>query len=67
MFNQYENMSSPAENWSWTSTGQVSTVPNHVGWPSYRWMPDGHISALKVSIGEYATHELQIFLEPREQ
>ena len=48
MFDQSENTSRPAEAWSWVITSSTITVPNHVGWPNYNWMPDGHISTLQV-------------------
>merc|ERR1712142_1230562 len=56
MFQQSENTSSPVEDWSWVSS-ETTTVPNHVGWPAYRWMPDGHISTLQ----DPSTHSWYIF------
>ena len=48
IFNQNEDTSSPVENWDWKWTKNISVVANNVGWPIYNWMPDGHISPLKV-------------------
>ena len=45
---QSEDTSSPVENWAWKWTKNISVVPNDVGWPIYKWMPDGHISPLMV-------------------
>ncbi|XP_023336347.1 uncharacterized protein LOC111707468 [Eurytemora carolleeae] len=52
-----------AINWTWSLPGVVAeTVLNNVGWPTYSWMPDGHLSTLKDSkTGEwiifYPNHE----------
>ena len=48
MFLQAENKSSAPRNWSWTFLTSIQTVEDR-GWPHYPWMPDGHISSLKVS------------------
>ena len=48
IFNQEEDDSSPMENWGWQWTTNFSTVANNAGWPIYKWMPDGHISSVKV-------------------
>lgn len=50
IFKQNEDTSSPVENWGWKWTTNISVVPNNVGWPIYKWMPDGHISPLKVEL-----------------
>ena len=49
MFHQTEQTSSPVSDWSWRLLSQPSVVENTVGWPTYRWMPDGHISTLRVT------------------
>ena len=49
MFQQTEQTSSPVSDWSWRLLSQPSVVENTVGWPTYRWMPDGHISTLRVT------------------
>ena len=48
MFLQTENDSAQARSWGWTFLTPVQTVEDR-GWPHYAWMPDGHISSLKVS------------------
>ena len=48
MFLQTENASAQARSWGWTFLTPVRTVEDR-GWPHYSWMPDGHISSLKVS------------------
>ena len=48
IFIQEENTEHPIENWGWTWTKDIEVVPNKVGWPSYKYMPDGHISTIKV-------------------
>ena len=48
IFIQEENTEDPIENWGWTWTNPIEIVPNRVGWPSYKYMPDGHISTIKV-------------------
>ena len=47
MFLQQENTSYPAASFNVT-LGEITTVPDTVGWPLYKWMPDGHISAVLV-------------------
>ena len=47
IFSQEEDTHSPIESWGWKWTKDVTIVPNNVGWPSYNYMPDGHISGLK--------------------
>ena len=47
MFLQAENASSPPRTWGWTFLTSIQTVEDR-GWPHYNWMPDGHISSLKV-------------------
>ena len=49
MFRQWELTYSPVRNWGWRIRN-TQTVQNRIGWPSYRWMPDGHISTIKVSL-----------------
>ena len=48
IFIQEEKTEHPIENWGWTWTKDIEVVPNKVGWPSYKYMPDGHISTVKV-------------------
>ena len=45
MFQQKEEAKEPVQDWTFLVT-DVTTVPNKLGWPTYRWMPDGHISVL---------------------
>ena len=62
IFIQEENTDHPIENWGWTWTKEIEVVPNKVGWPSYKYMPDGHISTIKVSFIFYVislTHKSQ--------
>ena len=47
MFLQYEDETDPILRWSWRFLTDYQVVENVVGWPSYRWMPDGHISTLR--------------------
>ena len=47
MFHQVENTSSPISNWDF-HIHYKRVVEDRVGWPNYRWMPDGHISTLQV-------------------
>ena len=49
IFTQEEDTNSPIESWGWKWTKDVTIVPNNVGWPSYKYMPDGHISGVEVS------------------
>ena len=49
MFHQTEETSSPVTNWSWRLLTQPTVVENTVGWPTYRWMPDGHLSTIRVT------------------
>ena len=53
MFLQYEDDEEPILKWSWRFLTDYQVVENVVGWPSYKWMPDGHISTLRV--GQYNT------------
>ena len=48
MFLQYEDDEEPILKWSWRFLTDYQVVENVVGWPQYRWMPDGHISTLRV-------------------
>ena len=48
IFTQEEDTDNPIEDWGWTWTKGIEIVPNNVGWPSYKYMPDGHISSIKV-------------------
>ena len=48
MFLQYEEEDEPILRWSWRFLTDYQVVENVVGWPSYNWMPDGHISTLRV-------------------
>ena len=47
MFLQYEDERDPVERWSWRFLTEYQVVENVVDWPSYKFMPDGHISTLK--------------------
>ena len=47
MFLQYEDERDPVERWSWRLLTDYQVVEDVVGWPSYRFMPDGHISTLR--------------------
>ena len=47
MFLQYEDERDPVESWSWRFLTEYQVVENVVDWPSYKFMPDGHISTLK--------------------
>ena len=49
MFQQSEETSSPVTDWSWRFLSEASVVENTVGWPTYQWMPDGHISTIRVT------------------
>ena len=49
MFQQTEETSSPLTDWTWRFLTQPSLVENTVGWPTYRWMPDGHLSTIQVT------------------
>ena len=48
IFMQEEDTDNPIETWEWKWSSDVTIVPNNVGWPSYKYMPDGHISGVKV-------------------
>ena len=48
---QEEDTDNPIETWEWKWSSDVTIVPNNVGWPSYKYMPDGHISGVKVRKG----------------
>ena len=48
IFIQEETTDNPIKDWGWKWTKDIDIVPNNVGWPSYKYMPDGHISAIKV-------------------
>ena len=52
MFNQVEDDSNPVEDWSWRFKTSFKVVSDIIGWPNYKWMPDGHISSLKVTSSE---------------
>ena len=45
MFHQDEDTSSIINDWTWNIRYQ-RIVDNDVGWPTYNWMPDGHISTI---------------------
>ena len=47
MFSQVEDTSDPITSWDFVILSE-NVVENTIGWPSYKWMPDGHISSLKV-------------------
>ena len=49
MFNQVENSSSPILDWDFCIRYK-RVVANTVGWYTYNYMPDGHISTLKVRL-----------------
>ena len=49
MFLQYEEDDDPILEWSWRFLTDYQVVENVVGWPSYQWMPDGHLSTLRVA------------------
>ena len=48
LFLQYEEEDEPILKWSWRFLSDYQLVENVVGWPSYKWMPDGHLSTLRV-------------------
>ena len=48
MFLQYEEEDDPILRWSWRLVTDYQVVDNVVAWPSYKWMPDGHLSTLRV-------------------
>ena len=48
IFNQIEKQESPKDDWGWKWTANISIVPNTANLPIYKWMPDGHISSVKV-------------------
>ena len=48
MFHQVENSSSPIDNWDFCIRYR-RVVANTVGWYTYNYMPDGHISTLQVN------------------
>ena len=48
MFLQYEEDDDPILQWSWRFLTDYQVVENVVGWPSYKYMPDGHLSTLRV-------------------
>ena len=48
MFHQVENTSSPILDWDFCFRYR-RVVANTVGWYTYNYMPDGHISTLKVN------------------
>ena len=54
MFLQYEEEEDPILRWSWRFLTDYQVVENVVGWPSYNFMPDGHISTLRV--GQTSSH-----------
>ena len=47
MFHQVENNSSPILDWDFCIRYK-RVVADTVGWPTYTYMPDGHISTLQV-------------------
>ena len=49
MFHQVENTSSPILDWDFCIRYK-RVVANTVGWYTYNYMPDGHISTLKVRL-----------------
>ena len=49
MFHQAENSSSPIDNWDFCIRYR-RVVANTVGWYTYNYMPDGHISTLQVNV-----------------
>ena len=49
MFHQTEETNSPVLSWGWRFLTSPSVVENSLPWPHYRWMPDGHISAIRVT------------------
>ena len=53
IFNQEENDTSPIKDWGWKWTSNFSVVPNNAGLPIYKWMPDGHMSSIKVAISNH--------------
>ena len=53
IFTQIEDDSNPVMNWSWTFKTKFWIVEDSIGWPHYRWMPDGHISTLWVRKIDY--------------
>ena len=63
IFHQNEEIDNPVLNWSWNFTSDITTVPNHLGWPNYNHMPDAHISSIRARIFFIFPHQLNIHFQ----